>query len=391
VAAGGDEVADFMKNGGNFEEEGVVLGKLVQILGLLKEAEGEEAGVGGVLGIGAVALREMFCRAKNFVSKLGGVLRVVGEVGEESELVVRAGDPDRGDSKYLSDGEVDGESGNDGAGGLVVELVAANAFVLGGIGYFVAQLLEGFEAGFGAVRFCEEGGEVLDLVADDDDVLDTISAEVVVDLGDDASDLVVDEVDGGCAKEVGLADGFPGSVGSHAVGIVTDDVAVFEKEDAGVTRSGVNDEGIALPHGRGVEQAAAGLKKDEPGHFSIIESFELDVTGDEEAIAKDVGVFGLGKGVGGDGAEREVGDAELGEHLSESFDNGDAALDGFATNAAVAENVVSQGKRFFEIVEGLAILIQHDHGDCGSSDVNGGEEVRRRHGDSSAVAGKAVR
>ena len=70
----------------------------------------------------------------------------VGEVGEKAFLVVGAGDAEGIEVEGLGDGGIDDEGGEDGAGGLVVEVEFADAVGLGERGDFRGELAKNIVA-----------------------------------------------------------------------------------------------------------------------------------------------------------------------------------------------------------------------------------------------------
>ena len=72
VGARADESTDLVEDGGHFEKEGIVFGELVQRLGFLEEALGEEGDVVEVFRVGAVLFGDDLCRADHLGLEPGG-------------------------------------------------------------------------------------------------------------------------------------------------------------------------------------------------------------------------------------------------------------------------------------------------------------------------------
>ncbi len=167
---------------------------------------------------------------------------------------------------------------------------------------------------------------------------------------------------------------FPGAVGAEAVGVVADDLSVFEEEEAGVSGADVGHDGVTLLHRGGVAKAAAGFEEDEAGHFAIVEGLEAPPAGDLEPVEEDLGVGGFGEGVGGDGADGGVLESEFQEGVLEAFDDEDRLFDGGGLNRAMSKNIAPEGDVFFEEVDDFFRAIGGDgddnHGSVAGSDVN---------------------
>jgi hypothetical protein len=69
VGAGADVGADFVEDGGDLEEEGVVRGELVEVLEFVEEAGAESANVFAVAGVGLVSVREDAGGAEDFLGE----------------------------------------------------------------------------------------------------------------------------------------------------------------------------------------------------------------------------------------------------------------------------------------------------------------------------------
>ena len=146
VVARGDIAADFVEVGGDLEEEGIVGGELVDVLKFGEEAVAEEGDVLGVFGIGLVSFAEDLGVTHDLCLDVGGEGIGDEEVEEEAAFVVGVGDLDVVEAEVLGDSEVGFESGEEGFGGVVVELVSFHAFFVteeGGLGDEVAEFFEG--------------------------------------------------------------------------------------------------------------------------------------------------------------------------------------------------------------------------------------------------------
>ena len=307
---------------------------------------------------------------------VGGV--GVGEIGEESFLVIGTRDAKGIEAEGFGDGGIDDQGGEDGACGLIVEVIVLNAFGLGDSGDVRSELAEDVVARLGLVRFGEVGGEHLDFGPNHDEVFDSLIAEVVVNLGDQSGNLFPNEADDGFAGEVGGLQAFPATVGSETVGLVADNPPLFGEDEAGVSGSDVGDDGVALLHRRGVAETAPGLQENEAGHLAIVERLKVPLAGDVETVEEDLGVGCFFERVGGDGADGDVAEAEFSERCLKAPDDGDGLLDGGGADFAIAENVPPKRDVFLQKVDPFlgAVLgdAQDDHGSVACSDVNGGAE-----------------
>ena len=377
VGAGADEAADLVKDGGDLEEEGVVLVELVEFLGFLEESFGEEGDVVEVFGVGLVLSGEDFRGADHLGLEAGGEGGGDGEVEEEAAFVVAVGDADVGEFEGVGDGEVDFEGGEDGLGGVEVELVGADAFLAGEAGGLAGEGAEVFE-GAAESAAGEEGIEELDFVADDDDVLDGFVLVVEAHLSDLTADVFVDDAEEGGAVGVGGFHGLAAAVGAEAVAGVAFDAALLEEEGAGVAGADVHDEGGALLHGRRVEEAAAGLEVDEAGHLAVVEDLDAESAGDAEAVLEDIAVAGFGEDVGGhDAFEFQGADAELAEGFEEAEEDLDGAFGGGAGDLSDPEDVPGEGEGLFHELDGFGrgvgrvLGADDEHGDAAGTDVDG--------------------
>ena len=252
VGAGTDESADFVEDGRDFEEEGVVFGELVQVGGFLEEAFGEEGDVAEVFCVRRILAGENFRRADHLGLESGGEGRGKGEVAEESAFVIAARDAEVLEFEGFSDGEIDLERGEDCFAGVEIELVGTDAFFAAVSGGFPGEGAEVFQGGACAAAG-EEEFEKLDFVAHDDHVLDHFVLVVEDELIDLSTDVFVDDAEEGGAVGVHGDDGFAAAVGAEAIAGVAHDAAVLEEQGAGVAGADVHDEGGALLHRGRVE------------------------------------------------------------------------------------------------------------------------------------------
>ncbi len=65
---------------------------------------------------------------------------------------------------------------------MIIELVTVDALLFGNLGHFPYEGLEGLESGLGGVLLGQEGDEVLDLEADDHQVLNALVLIIVENL-----------------------------------------------------------------------------------------------------------------------------------------------------------------------------------------------------------------
>ncbi len=137
-----DVVADFVKEGGDLKEEGVVFGELVEVLGAFEELAGKVGDVACVLHVDVIPFCSDGGGVKHLFFQLFLKRSREGEVGEESLFVVGAGDAEGVEMEGLGDGGVDDEGGEDGAGCLVVEAVFLDALLFGDGSDVVGELFK---------------------------------------------------------------------------------------------------------------------------------------------------------------------------------------------------------------------------------------------------------
>ena len=283
-------VADFVEDGGDLQEDGIVIREVMELAGSVENLIGEMSDVAGVAHVAAEFTRGEFGGVEELVFEFLVGSSGVGEVGEEAFFVVGRGDSEGGEFEGFGNRGVDDEGGEGGACCLIIEIEFFDAFGLGEGGDFGGELAKDVVARFGFVGLGEVGREHLDLGADHDEVFDLFVAKVVVNLGDESGDLFANEADDRLAGEVRGIEALPATVGPEAVGLVADNAAFFGEDEAGISGADVRDDGVALLHRGGVAEAAAGLEKNETGHFTIVEWFEAPLAGDLETVEEDLGV-----------------------------------------------------------------------------------------------------
>lgn len=178
VGVGADEAAAFVEDGGDVEEEAVLVGHTVELAGFFEEAFAEEGDVVAVSGVGVVFGGEVGCGADDLGFEVAGEFGGGGEVVEESALEVGGGDVDVFEAEGLCDGEVDLEGREEGFGGVEVEVIGVGALVLGESAGFLAEFGEGSDGAAGFAGLEKEGGEELDFVAEEDEFFDLAVVEV---------------------------------------------------------------------------------------------------------------------------------------------------------------------------------------------------------------------
>lgn len=371
-------IADFVENGGDLKEDGVVIREVMEIAGAVENLIGEMGDVAGMAHVAAELTSGEFGGVEELAFQFLVGSGRVGEVGEEAFLVVGARDAEGGEFEGLGDGGIDDEGREGGACRLVIEVEFFDALGLGESGDVGGELAEDVVAGFGFVGLGKVGCEHLDLGADHDEVFDLFIAEIVVDLRDETGDLFADEADDGFAGEVGGVEAFPAAVGAEAVRLVADNAAFFGEDEAGIAGAHVRNNGVALLHRGGVAETAAGFEENEAGHLAIVERFEAPLAGDLEAVEEDLGIGGLIESVGGDCADGDVAEAEFIEGVLEAPDDLDGLLDGGGLDLSVAEDVAPERDVFLEEIQAFAAAVfanlDDDHGGMAGADVNGGAE-----------------
>ena len=176
--------------------------------------------------------------------------------------------------------------------------------------------------------------------------------------------------------------GLRGTVSTHSITGVAIDVALAEEKNTGVAGAYMDDQRIPLLHAGGVADPSLSFQVDEAGHLPVVEDFQAEVAGNLESIEKGFTVLGLGQDIAYDGAGYL---AKISSGLTERFlktmEDFNRVLGGGPVDAAVAEDITSQGKRFlkeFDLFSGGPLLIARmtqQHGDRTGPYVNSGLEV----------------
>ena len=259
-----------------------------------------------VAGVGLIALGEDAGRAQDFLGEGAGEFARDQQVVQQSLLVFAGGDVDFAEFEGFRDGEVDFEGGQQGFGGLIVEVETFDEFHIahaGGVRGELAQVLS--EQALPA--WVSDAGDGLDFVADDDQAIDGDIRVIETDLGEVAEGVFADDAQQCGALGMGGLDRLAGAVGAHAVAGVAGDPAVVEKQRAGVSGADVDDQRGVLAHRRQVLEAAAGFQIDQARHFAIVDGADAQAAGDADAVHEGFVVASLAEDVGGGGAGDAVG------------------------------------------------------------------------------------
>ena len=176
--------AALMKERGDLQKQGVTLLKVMQGRGLVEELAAQSGDLVGVIDIHLVPFADDSCRADNLVMKAGGQSRDARKVRQKSAFEIAVRNSQRLQSEDLGDGKICKERGHDRINSMVIELVTVDAFLFGNLGQFPDEGLEGLEGDLRGVILGEEGDEMLDLEADDHQVLNALVFIIVENLAD---------------------------------------------------------------------------------------------------------------------------------------------------------------------------------------------------------------
>ena len=372
-----DVSANLMENGGHLEQQRVMRSELMEIGERLEEAGAEIAYVFAVAGVGLIAFRQDPGGAEDFLGEGAGEFLRDEQVVEQSLLVFAGGDVDLAELEGFGDGEVDFKGGEQGLGGLIVELETLHEFHIAHVGGVGGELAQGLDrANLGGLG--KRGSDGLQLVADDHQAVDADIRVVEADLREIPVGVLADDPEHGRTFRVGTLHRLARPVGAHAVAGVARDEAVLKQKRSGVARTHVQDQRGVLAHGGQVEQAAAGFQIDEPGHFPVVDGADPQSAGDADAVHEGLMVGRLAEDVGGHRAGDGVGvEPEFGEGFLIALDDSHDPLGGGRADAAAPENVAGDRRGLFEEIDrderAVLLALRDHHGDRTRADVQGGE------------------
>ena len=163
-----------MKECGNLKKQGVTLSKVMQCDCFLEELATQPGYLVSMIDIDFISFSEDPGRTDNLVLEADGESWGARKVRQESAFVIAARNSQEFQPENLRDGEICKECGDNCINGMIIELVTLDALLFGNLGHFPCEGLQGPEGGLRVVILGQEGDEVLDLVADGHQILNTL-------------------------------------------------------------------------------------------------------------------------------------------------------------------------------------------------------------------------